>query len=109
MRQTASYAQLLRCDGRAQTRASAAYHSVRRGDVSDQRASGGRSSLSGWMPGNKGSGAAMTETVGGSGTKIRAREEMAAAAQQATQGGQCALPAWSSESESCAWLAPWSA
>src|SRR5712691_8059117 len=97
MRQTASYAQPLRCDVRAQTRASAAHQLVHRPDVSDQRASGGRSSLSGWMPGNKGSDAAMTEAVGGSGTEIRAREEIAAAAQQATHGGQCALPADLSE------------
>src|SRR5467141_3246849 len=97
MRQTASYAQLLRCDVRAQTRASAAHQLVCRGAVSDQRASGGRSSLSGWMPGNKGSDAAMTETVGGSGTKIQARGEIAAVAQQATHGGQCALPAELSE------------
>jgi len=42
------------------------------------------------MPEKEGPGAAMTEVVGGSGVKIPAKDEIAAAAQQATQGGQCA-------------------
>src|SRR5713101_2383200 len=76
---------------RARERAGTAHdRSVRRGEVSDQRASGGRSSRSGWMPEKESSGAAMTEAVGDSGMKIPAKGEIAAAAQQATQGGQCA-------------------
>jgi len=42
------------------------------------------------MPEKESSGAAMTEAVGDSGMKIPAKGEIAAAAQQATQGGQCA-------------------
>jgi hypothetical protein len=49
------------------------------------------------MPEKESPGAAMTEAVGGSGMKIPAKDEIAAAAQQATQGGQCALPGELSE------------
>jgi hypothetical protein len=83
---------------RARTRAGVAHHrSVRRGEVSDQRASGGRSNRSGWMPEKVSSGAAMTEAAGGSGMKIPAKDEIAAAAQQAAQGGQCGPPGELSE------------
>jgi hypothetical protein len=44
------------------------------------------------MPEKGSPGAVMTEAVVGSGMKIPAKDEIAAAAQHATQGGQCAPP-----------------
>jgi hypothetical protein len=49
------------------------------------------------MPENESPGAAMTEVVWGSGMKIPWKDEIATAAQQATQGGQCAPPGELSE------------
>jgi hypothetical protein len=49
------------------------------------------------MPEGETSVVAMTQAVGGPDAKIRGKDEIAAAAQQATHGGQCALSADVSE------------
>src|SRR5438128_7915560 len=66
---------------------------ARRVDVSGQRASGGRSRPSGWMPENEARRTAISPAAGPSGSTMRTKDEMAVVVQHAAHGGQCALPA----------------